>query len=299
MKEKSPHLYGILITAAGVLLLTPDGLLVRLIGADSATILFWRGLLFAIGIFGFYLLRRGSTTIGLIKAMGRRGVIAALLFTFSTCFFVLALTHTSAANALVIISTAPLFAALFSWLILKETIPLFTWVAIGICIGGISLIFLGSVGGGSRHGDIYALVCAFMIAGQITTVRHAKNIDMVPSLGISGLFTALIALPFSAPLAITGLDFTYLCILGLVVLPSAFGLITIGPRYISAPEVSLLMLMESILGPFWVWLVLAEVPRPETILGGTIVITTLVIHTAIAYRKSRTIPDAGYIVSSR
>ncbi|MDF2367546.1 DMT family transporter [Sneathiella sp.] len=293
MREKSPHLYGILVTAAGVLLLTPDGLLVRLVAADSATILFWRGLLFAIGIFGFYLLRCGSDTVGLVRAMGRRGLLAALLFTFSTCFFVLALTHTSAANALVIISTAPLFAALFSWLILKESIPLSTWIAIGICIGGISLIFIGSVGGGSRHGDFYAILCAFMIAGQITTVRHARNIDMVPSLGISGILTALFALPFSAPLAITGLDFTYLCILGLIVLPCAFGLITVGPRYISAPEVSLLMLMESILGPFWVWLVLAEVPRPETVLGGAIVIATLVIHTGIAYRKNRPVPAAS------
>lgn len=287
MREKSPHLYGILVTAAGVLLLTPDGLLVRLISTDTATLLFWRGLLFSIGIFGFYLFRRGSATAGIVRAMGRRGLLAALLFTFSTFFFVLALTHTSAANALVIISTAPLFAALFSWLILKESIHLTTWIAIGICIGGISVIFIGSVGGGSRHGDFYAIVCAFMIAGQITTVRHARSIDMVPSLGISGVLTALIALPFSAPIAITGLDFFYLCILGLVILPGAFGLITIGPRYISAPEVSLLMLMESILGPFWVWLVLAEVPSQETVIGGAIVIMTLVIHTGIAYRRNR------------
>ncbi|MBO0334248.1 DMT family transporter [Sneathiella sp. CAU 1612] len=293
MREKSPHLYGVLITAAGVLLLTPDGLLVRLIGADSATILFWRGILFSIGIFGFYLLRRGVATLGLVQAMGKRGLLAALLFSLSTCFFVLAITHTSAANALVIIATAPLFAALFSWLILKETISLSTWIAIGVCIGGISLIFLGSVGGGSRDGDFYAIICAFMIAGQITTVRHARSVDMVPSLGIAGLLTALIALPFSAPLAITGLDFMYLCILGLIVLPCAFGLITIGPRYISAPEVSLLMLMESILGPFWVWLVLAEVPRPETFIGGAIVIATLVIHTGVAYRKSRPVPARG------
>jgi drug/metabolite transporter (DMT)-like permease len=132
-----------------------------------------------------------------------------------------------------------------------------------------------------------------MIAGQITTVRHARNIDMVPSLGISGILTALFTLPFSMPFAITGLDFTYLSILGLIILPGAFGLITVGPRYISAPEVSLLMLMESILGPFWVWLVLAEVPRKETVIGGAIVITTLIIHTGIAYRRSRLIPTGG------
>ncbi len=293
MREKSPHLYGILITAAGVLLLTPDGLLVRLISTDSATIMVWRGVLFSLAIFGFYFARRGLATFGIIRDMGIRGLIAATLFASSTCFFVLALTNTSAANALVIISTAPLFAALFSWLILKETVSFTTWIAIGVCIGGISLIFLGSVGGGSRRGDLYAIICAFMIAGQLTTVRHARNVDMVPSLGIAGTITALLALPFSAPLSVSGPDLMYLSILGLIVLPCAFGLITIGPRYISAPEVSLLMLLESILGPFWVWLVLAEVPRSETIAGGVIVITTLIIHTAIAYRKSRQLSAKG------
>lgn len=283
----SPHLRGILITAAGVIILSPDGLLVRLVAADSATILFWRGLFFGLAIFGFYFLRRGLGAVNLIRVMGRRGLIAAAFFSLSTCFFVLAITHTTVANALVIIATAPLFAAVFSWLVLKEPIPVATWIAIITCIGGISLIFMGSLGGGSRQGDFYAILCAFMIAAQVTTVRHARTIDMVPSLGIAGLLTALLALPFSAPLAVTGLGFAYLGVLGLLVLPLAFGLITVGPRYISAPEVSLLMLMESVLGPFWVWLVLNEVPDNETVLGGAIVISTLMVHTGHAYFKKR------------
>ena len=285
MAKISPHLYGILITAAGVLILSPDGLLVRLIATDSATLLFWRGLLFSLGIFGFYFFRHGFGIRDTIRAMGRRGLLAAALFCLSTIFFVLAVTHTSVANALVIISTAPLFAALFSWLILKESILPSTWIAIAVCTGGISLIFIGSIGGGSRYGDLSAIVCAFMIAGQITTVRHARSIDMVPSLGFAGLLTAILALPFASPLAVTSSDVTYLVLLGLVVLPLAFGLITVGPRYISAPEVSLLMLLESIFGSFWVWLVLDEMPRPETLGGGAVVITTLIIHTGIAYRR--------------
>lgn len=290
MTKLPPHLYGILITTAGVLILSPDGLLVRLVSVDSWTILFWRGLLFSIGILGFYIFRYGVGTVGLIKIMGRRGLLAAALFTLSTTFFVLAITHTSVANALVIITTAPLFAALFSWIFLKETISLSTWVAIFVCIGGISLIFLGSMGGGSRLGDLYAIACAFGIAGQVTTVRHARSVDMVPSLGLAGIMTAIAAFPLATPLAINGADFTYLCLLGLIVLPIAFGLITIGPRYITAPEVSLIMLLESIFGPFWVWLVLREVPRPETVVGGALVITTLIIHTAVTYRKKQAAP---------
>ncbi|WP_373085104.1 DMT family transporter [Sneathiella sp.] len=290
MAKLPPHLFGILITTTGVIILSPDGLLIRLVSADSWTILFWRGLLFAIAITGFYMTRRKQSIIARLKVMGRRGMLAAALFTFSTIFFVLAITHTSVANALVIIATAPLFAALFSRLFLNEIISRSTWIAILVCVGGISLIFIGSLGGGSRHGDIFAIVCAFGLAGQITTVRHARDIDMVPSLALSGLLTAAVTLPFAAPLAINGSDFAYLALLGLVIVPVAFGLITVGPRYITAPEVSLLMLLESIFGSFWVWLVLNETPRPETLAGGALVITTLVIHSILGYKRKPPLP---------
>ena len=284
----SPHLFGLLVTAAGVIVLSPDGLLVRLIATDSASLLFWRGLFFSTAIFAFYLLRYGAgKVVSLLTNMGRRGVIAALFYSLSSVFFVLAITHTSIANALVIIATAPLFAAVFSWLFLKESVALHTWIAILVCIGGISLIFMGSLGGGSRFGDFCALGAACMISGQFTTVRHAKDLDMVPSLGIAGLFMAAFALPFATPLAVSGESFAYLALLGLVVLPLALALITIGPRYISAPEVSLLILLESILGPFWAWLALDELPTQETVFGGIIVISTLIIHTALTLRRNR------------
>lgn len=286
--KMSPHLFGILVTAAGVIVLSPDGLLVRLVSADSATVLFWRGLLFSAAIFAYYLLRHGAKGVaGLLRNLGKRGLIAALFYSLSSTFFVLAITHTSIANALVILATAPLFAAMFSWLFLKESIAVYTWVAILVCIGGISLIFMGSLGGGSHFGDFCALVAAFMISGQFTTVRHAKDMDMIPSLGLSGLLMAIFALPFAAPLAISGSSFAYLCLLGLVVLPVAMALITVGPRYISAPEVSLLILLESILGPIWAWIFLGEIPTQATVLGGGIVISTLILHTVLTLRRNR------------
>lgn len=287
MTKLSPHLYGTLITTLGVIILSPDALLIRLIGADGWTILFWRGLFFAAGIWGYYILRHGRNSIGLLTATGKRGLLAAALFTLSTIFFILAITHTSVANTLVIIATAPLWAAILSRLFLKERIGLLTWIAILICVGGISLIFIGSLGGGSRHGDIFALVCAFGLAGQITTVRHAKDIDMVPTLGSSGLLVAAIAYPLADPGSVSQEGFFYLILLGVFILPLAFGLITIGPRYIPAPEVSLLMLLESILGPLWVWLVVNEVPQSETLIGGTLVITTLVIHSCLGFWKKK------------
>lgn len=278
MSKLPPHLFGTALTALGVLVLTPDGLLIRLIEADTWTILFWRGLFFAVGIFAFYFVRYRAKTIDIIGKMGWKGWQAALLFACSTIFFVNAIQSTSVANVLVIIATAPLFSALLSRVFLKESISRSTWIAILISCGGIGTIFISSLTGGQYLGDFFALASAFCIAAQITTVRQCKHMDMVPSLGLSGIITALLVLPFATPTAVSSADFSYLLLLGLVILPIAFGLITVGPRYISAAEVSLIMLLETFLAPLWVWLALGEVAHRETLIGGALVLTTLIVH---------------------
>ncbi len=279
MSKLPPHLFGTIITLLGVLVLTPDALLIRLIHVDTWTILFWRGIFFAAAILCFYFLRYRTRIIDLFIKMGWRGVQAAIMFASSTIFFVNAIEETSVANVLVIIATAPLFSAIISRIFLKEGISASTWIAILISSGGIGAIFVGSLTAGNSLGDFYALACAFSIAAHITTVRQAKHVDMVPSLGMSGILIALIVLPLAAPNSVTVSDFSYLFLLGFFVLPIAFGLITIGPRYIPAAEVSLLMLLETFLGPIWVWLVLGEKAEIETIIGGALVLMTLCAHT--------------------
>lgn len=285
MPFKSSHLYGTFLTVLGVLILTPDGLLVRLVDLDSWTLMFWRGTLFAAGILGFYLLSSPLSFFGKIRIMGWRGLQAALFFAGSTIFFVLAIQNTTIANTLVIIATAPLCSALISRLFLKEHVSLSTWIAILVSTGGIAILFLGDMEGGSRIGDFYAFGSALCIASQITTVRLARNVDMVPSLGISGIMIALLALPFSDPLAVSAEQFSLLFLMAFVILPLSFGLITIGPRYIPAAEVSLIMLLETFLGPLWAWFVVDEKPETETIIGGALIITTLLIHSIHSYRS--------------
>ncbi len=279
MPKISDHLYGTLLTALGVLVLTPDGLLVRLISAEAWTLLFWRGLLFGTAILGFYFLRYGSGAIFRFRNIGWLGLQASLLFTLSTLFFVQALHHTSVANTLVLIATAPFFAALLSRIFLKEKISRSTLLAILVSCGGIAFIFKGGLSSDHLMGDMFALASALSIASQITTVRRSRSVDMVPSLGFSGILVALIALIFAETLSVSSTDMGLLLILGFIVLPIAFGLITIGPRYIPAAEVSLLMLLETFLGPLWVWLAIGEEPSFETLIGGGLVLTTLAVHT--------------------
>ncbi len=289
--SRRQHIRGVLVTMAAVVILSPDALLVRLVTVDPWTLIFWRGLLSGLTIMLLCLLQMRSTFLKGLLAIGRIGLLAGLLQAVATCFFVNALRQTSAANTLVILAAVPLFAAVLSRIFLKEKVGRRTWIAVTIGFGGIVLLFAGSLGGGSLRGDLYAVVAASLWASYLVTIRQARAVNMVPALGLGGLLSALIVwLGGVDPLAVPAADWPFVLMLGLFVLPVSFGLITLGTRTLPAPEVSLIMMLETPLGPFWVWLVLGERPTATTLAAGLLIVGTLVIHTLFsirAYRNTR------------
>ena len=285
MNIASPHLRGLAVAATGVLVITPDSLLIRLIDTEVWTILFFRGVFVALALLAFFAVRFGSTAPKLLLAVGYAGVLSALLVAASNILFVLSISLTSVANTLVIVSAAPLFAAMHSRIFLKESIAPRTWIAVLVVFIGIAAIFSGNLGGGALIGDLCAIGAALFFSGHLTTLRYAKNINMVPAVALAGVFTALAVLPLAAPYLVSIHDLALLAAMGLVMLPLAHGLIALGPRLIPAPEVGLLILLETILGPFWVWLVIGEVPAVQTFFGGVLILGTLVVHTAYTLRR--------------
>jgi drug/metabolite transporter (DMT)-like permease len=121
----------------------------------------------------------------------------------------------------------------------------------------------------------------------LTFVRRFPRISAFSAISCGGLLTALLVLPLASPLAISQADLGYLLIMGLYVVPIGTALMYVGPRYIPAAEVGLLLLLESILGPLWVWLALAEQPGIYTLMGGAVVLSTLAINTVWALRHSQ------------
>jgi drug/metabolite transporter (DMT)-like permease len=275
----------LVITTAGVLVITPDSLLVRLIETDVWSLLFYRGLFVALALAAFFAIRYGREMPSFIRAVGRVGILAGCLSAVNNILFVLSLTLTTAANTLVIISAAPLFAAVFSRVVLKEAIAPLTWLAVLVVFIGISAIFFGSIGGGSLIGDLCAIGAACFFAGHLTALRYKKGTNMMPAVALAGFLTAVVAFPLAASLSINSRDLALLALMGFVMLPVALGLIALGPRLISAPEVGLLALVEAILGPYWVWLVVNEVPAVQTVLGGILILGTLLVHTAYILRR--------------
>ena len=291
MDGLSSHAKGLLITGLGVLIITPDSLLIRLISVDPWTLLFWRGLLSAIGMNAALLVLYRGRAWSQVRQIGGAGAIVAGIFGIGTVTFIVSITHTTAANTLFIVSTSPLFAALAAWLLMREPVSRRTWIAIAFSITGIGVIASGGMDEGTLTGNLSALATAVILGTSFALVRRHRARNMVPAMGLGGLVTAAIAFPLAQPLSVVATDVWLLMVMGLVMLPLSFSLMFIGPRYIPAPEVSLLLLLEAVLGPLWVWMALGEDPGARTLAGGFIVLATLAAHSLI--RLSRDYPGSG------
>ncbi|MCR9218781.1 MAG: DMT family transporter [Alphaproteobacteria bacterium] len=283
--DRAGHAQGFLLTLFGVLVLTPDTLLIRLIDTDPWTMTFWRGVLMpAVLLLVYAAIRRGATLAD-IRGLGKAGLAVALIYGVNALSFVMAIEHSKVSNVLVILAAAPLFAGLMSVVFLRETVAGPTWAAIAAGVAGVAIVVGGGITAGTGMGDLFALVTALSLAGTFTIIRRSKARNMVPATALGGLLTALVVWPLADPGSLEGGRLGMMLFLGLVILPIAFGLITLGPRRVPAPEVALLMLLETVLGPFWVWLVIGEQPGAATLMGGSVVLSAVGLHALWRLRR--------------
>ena len=282
----SDHLKGLLITVVGVLVLSPDTLLIRLAGIEPWSLLVYRGLLMAAGMALISKYFDPTPLPRQYRSIGSTGVFAALLFATSTIAFVNSIAYTTIAHTLVIVATAPLFSALYSRIFLGERLKFHTFVAILCVLAGMVLVVGQSGNEGYWVGDLCALISAASIAATFVLNRRNKDINMVPAISISGVLSALVALPFARWVA---LDAETLIILGLmaVVVTVAFVLITVAPRYIPAAEVSLILPLETVGGIALAWWLLDEVPGVLTLWGAFIILAALMGHSYLVLKKTQ------------
>ena len=283
----SDHAKGLVITATGVMILTPDALLLKLIEAEPWTILVWRGLGFFVVIGLLSIVRHGGRLWQVVRATGAIGLAITVLHSAGQFLFVFSIHHTTAANTLVIIAAAPLAAALLAQLILGERTARRTLIAGGVALAAVALTVQGGIQVGGLWGDLAAVGVMLNLALVFVLLRKAKGRDMLPALAWGGLLTCGIALAFAPTVVVAGADRLLLPLLVLVVVPVSFILISTGPRYIPAPEVGLLMLLETIFGPLWVWLVLAETPATASLIGGAVIVLTLATNAWLGLLEQR------------
>ncbi len=260
----------------GVCVLSPDSLMIRLAGLDDNTVLFFRGLLpiFAIGLF-LLLFYRGDLPRALLR-MGWAGLLNGVFFACVNLTFIGAIQRTTVANTLLFLSSAPVFAALLSLIVLRENQRPTTWLIIALSLLSIFIIGYGSYGSDGLVGDLLALGCAIFTACSAVLVRLRKEVDLVPSVMLGSVFTALFAWSGDPQLALSGAQWLYIGIMGLILVPFAFIVLTIAPRFANSAEVQLVYLLESVLGPLWVWLVISETPSANTLVGGSMLLASVI-----------------------
>jgi drug/metabolite transporter (DMT)-like permease len=279
---------GVLFVAAAALCWSTGGLLARLVDTDTWTTVFWRSIFAAVFLLGVTIVQEGRAAWPRVHriggGMGWAGVAMALCFaTASTCF-INALARTTVANTLVIQSTSPFIAALLGWAWMGERVRRRSWIAMAAALAGATVMAAHSWGVGSIAGDLLALVTAIAFATATVIVRRHRELRMTAAAGLAGVFSAVFAWPPARPLEAGPDDLALLALFGAAQLGFGLVLFTAGARLIPVAEASLIAVLESVLGPLWVWLALGETPAPAALLGGAIILTALVVHTALDQR---------------
>ena len=271
---------GYILCLIGAFFLSWGGLLIReWDGGDIWQILFWRAFFFSITLgFFLYFIYKNKTLI-IIKKSGIPGVIGGIAMAIGFTAYVFAMSETTVANVLFIISTQTIWLALFGYFFLKEKISLKTFLSIILAMIGISVMIGGSLSTGSMQGNLVALFIPINFAFLILLIRKYSNLDLIPALFYGGLIITIFAFFMSETILISGHNLLVGFLLGTFQHAFGFICIVIAARSTPAVVVGLLMLTETLLGPFWVWIFLNEIPPLSVFIGGSIIILAVILKT--------------------
>lgn len=286
MPDERAYWRGMALTGLGAIILSPDAMLFRLLEGGFWTSAFWRLLLMGLAVAALSIVWRRGALMGDLRALGWALPATAACIAVSNLGFVYAVEHTSVADTLAIIATAPVFAAGFAILI-GERPPLRTWIAAGVIAVGLAVILDAGFSAETWKGNLAALVVAVAVGVWFTIGRAKAPIPLTPALALSCFVAAGISAGMADTLAPPAGDWPWLLLLGLVVLPVSLTLITLGPRTLPAAEVGLLMLLETAIGPIWAWFVLQEAPSAATWTGGGLIVGALAAHSLAAREAHR------------
>jgi drug/metabolite transporter (DMT)-like permease len=286
LKDFSNQKKGSLLAFIAVMLITPDSIFIRLSNIETWGMLFYRGAIpFVVVLIGLIFFYKNNLLKALV-GIGYPGIFYVISFSICNITFIISIQNTNVANTLVMIAMAPMLSAILGSIFLKEVPDSKTWIAIIITLIAVSYIFHDSIEMGNFYGDLFGLITAFGLAGNAVIARFAKNRDLVPSAVIGKLCVAIFAFFFVDTFSLVGTDLIFVPLMCVMCVAIPFVLVTIAPRFIPAEEVNLFFLLETIIGPFWVWLIINEQPSIETIQGGSIILLTIAIHSFLKLKQS-------------
>ena len=277
---------GLLIATVGGMALTVDVPLIRLADGNVWSVLAARSGCTFLVVLVIWLVYRVATGRRLKLVPGRGGLAVAGLYTLSALTFITAVFNTTTANLVFILAFNAVFSALLSWIFLKERPLPPTLAAMGAMLVGVAIIVWDGISAGHALGDAMALASALTMAGAITANRSLRS-DLGFTPLVANAVPALIAVFMVSKTGLTIHAPVWILLNGLVIIPLSFWCLATGPKYLSAPEVAMFYLLETILAPVWVWLIFDEVPSTASLIGGAIMVVALISHSIWQIAGSR------------
>ena len=269
---------GYILLLFGGFCLSWGGLIIRSFEEASIwQILFLRSIFFLLALLTFLYATYKKNIFNIIKGSGLPGLLGGFVMSFSFIAFIVAMSNTSVANVVFIISTQTMFLAIFGYFYLKEKLSLVSSASIFLAMSGIIIMVGDSISGGSLFGNIVALAIPINFAILVMIIRKNTKVDMVPAIFYSGIFSLIYGFFLAESFEFTKHDLWMGFLLGVPQLAVSFICITIGSRTVESATVGILMLMETLCAPLWVWLFLNEIPPISVFIGGAVIILAIIL----------------------
>ena len=280
----STRLVGFLCALAAPLCWSVGGLVFRTIEAGPYEAVVWRSLAHVLVFPLFLLLGSGLRTFSDLHRVRGTVFVVTLCLGGTFILHVLAMMNTTVANVLIVQSTSPLAVAALGWIVLGERVSARGWVTLAVAFTGLAIVIGGSLDGGRFLGNAFALGVAACSACMVILVRRARAVSLQPVSIFGAAIAVVIALPLSEPLAVSTRDIALLLSLGLIQMTLGLSFYLYALRVLPAAQVTLIALLEPVLGPIWVWMFMGEEPAIATVVGGAIVLGALAINIALGLR---------------
>jgi len=281
---------GPLLIFLGATCLSFGGLIIKSFeGANLWQILFWRQTFFAIIVAFYLLIRYKKNFFKSFYNSGLAGLIAGFVLSIGFSAYVFAMYNTTVANTNFIITTETIFLAVFGYFFLKEKINLITFISIILGMSGVLLIIGSSLSiqsSGQFIGNIVAFIMPISFAILVVIIRKYPNVDMVPAQFTAGILAAIIGYFIAGKLSISPHDLFLASMAGFFQIGFGFILITIGSQTTPSAVVGVLMLTEAVFGPLWAWLFINEIPPSSVLLGGGIIIFSILFQTLLSKKQT-------------
>lgn len=287
-RPESTYGRGVALTLSTAIAWSFTGLIFRHVeDATPWQILFYRALLLSAALAVAFGMRHGRQTIRVVTGIGFAGLAAAVFLGLGSIFYIFAIAHTTIANVAFLTSSVPFLTAVAGWLVLRERVKGATWVCIAIAMAGVAVMVAEGFAIGGWFGNLMALAGALVSAGYAIALRYGRKADLSPCVVVSGVVTMAITAPFAGDFSISWHDLALCALQGVAISALCNVLFTYCARWVPAAELTLLSLLESVFSPFWVWLVIGEVPSDWTLIGGVIVLAAVAGQALAALRRDR------------